>query len=109
MKTTAAAASPLKSAIEEVDVLRHLFRSTLEAYASRVEGDFAAIRNAIASQAGSKPSDPAKLRDARDIITLVRTLEIKPDKGRRKELKKIEGVVEDLLKVVEAWDANARE
>jgi hypothetical protein len=107
MKTTAEV-SPLKSAAEEVDFLSHLFRSTVEAYAARVEGDLRQIRATITAEARSKQGAVAKFRDARDIITLVRTLEIKPEKGRRKELKKIESVVKDLLKVVESWDSRRK-
>ena len=35
-----------------------------------------------------------KIRDLRDMLTLLRHRQLKPDKGRRKDLKKIESVVE---------------
>ena len=37
------------------------------------------------------------------MLTLLRTLEVKPEAGRRKDLKKIESLVEDLRLLSERW------
>jgi hypothetical protein len=37
------------------------------------------------------------------MISLCRTLEIKPDKGRRKDLKKIDSLIEELSVIVANW------
>ena len=44
-----------------------------------------------------------KIRDLRDMLTLLRHRQLKPDKGRRKDLKKIESVVDDLAMLIENW------
>lgn len=110
MKTSA---SPIKSAVEEIDALGRLFRVTLKNYAASVETDLHRLREEVAAQevAAKKPNgkksspelSPELVRDARDMLTLIRTLEIKPEKGRRRDLKKIEGVIEELRKIVGDW------
>ena len=100
MKTSA---SPIKSAVDEIEALRRLFRATLKNFASSVETDLDHLREGIAAQEATvkKPKISAELlRDARDMVTLLRNLDIKPEKGRRRDLKKIEGVIGDLQKIL---------
>jgi len=96
-------ASPLKSAAQELAFLRKMFRETVDQYAARVESDIEAVRESVMSEAKGKKGTAARNRDARDIITLIRTLEIKPDKGRRRDLKKIDSLVEELQRFPENW------
>jgi hypothetical protein len=37
------------------------------------------------------------------MLTLCRTLELKPEKGRRKDLKKIDSLIGELLLMVKNW------
>ena len=103
MKTSA---SPIKSAADEIEALRRLFRATVKNFASAVETDLDLLRKGISSKAGTEAKPkiaPELIRDARDMVTLIRTLDVKPEKGRRRDLKKIEGVVEELQKIVSKW------
>ena len=94
-------ASPLKSAAEELAFLRKMFRDTVDHYAARVESDIASVRESVMNEMKGKKG--TRNRDARDMITLIRTLEIKPEKGRRRDLKKIDSLVEDLQRFAENW------
>lgn len=96
-------ASPLKSAREELDYLRKAFRDLVSGYSARVEGEIARVREAIADEEKKKKHSSSRLRDARDIITLVRTLDVKTEKGRRRDLKKIDLLLEELNRFVENW------
>ncbi len=96
-------ASPLKSAAEELAFLRKLFREVVDQYATRVESDLAAVREVVIAEANRKKVAVSRNRDARDMITLIRTLNIKPDKGRRRDLKKIDSLVEELQRLAENW------
>jgi len=96
-------ASPLKSAAEEIAFLRHLFHTALAAYGSAIEADIAKLQATLGNDVSEKKMSAARIRDARDIVTLIRTLEIKPEKGRRRDLKKIESIVEDLKQIMETW------
>jgi len=103
MKTSA---SPIKSAADEIETLRRLFRATVKNYVSSVETDLDLLHKGISSKESAAEKAkivPDLIRDARDMVTLMRTLEVKPEKGRRRDLKKIEGVIEDLQKIVVKW------
>ena len=100
MKTSA---SPIKSAVDELAALRRLFRLTLKNYATAVETDLERLRGEIAAQGTGARLSVDRVRDARDILTLLRTLDLKPAKGRRRDLKKIEGVVEEVQGIVKNW------
>ena len=100
MKTSA---SPIKSAVDEIDALRRLFKITLKNYAASVETDLERLRGEIAAKGTGPRLSAERVRDARDILTLIRTLDLKPVKGRRRDLKKIEGVVEEVQGIVKNW------
>jgi hypothetical protein len=95
--------SPMKSVAEELDLLRKSFRESLNAYATRIETQLAQIRERVIEQSKNSKPHPSHIRDLRDIITLCRTLELKPDKGRRKDLKKIESAVEEIQAMLQNW------
>lgn len=103
MDEDAPESSPAKSVVEELDALRDEFRSTLSAYASRLEEELGLVRAAVNDTAGRKKIPAAKLRDLRDMLTLLRKFSIKPEKGRRKDLKKIDSLVGDLTMLIEHW------
>jgi len=96
-------ASPMKSAGEDLDFLRKTFREIIASYSARVEGEIAQIRSAVSAEEKKKKLSSSRLRDARDIITLVRTMDVKSEKGRRRDLKKIDLLIEELNRFVENW------
>lgn len=96
-------ASPMKSAGEELDFLRKTLREILASYSARVESEIVQIREAVAAEEKKKKLPASRVRDARDIITLIRTLDVKAEKGRRRDLKKIDLLIEELNRFVENW------
>jgi hypothetical protein len=96
-------ASPMKSVAEELVFVRKAFRECIDVYTSRIEGQIAQIREKVLEQTKNPKQSAAHIRDLRDMITLCRTLDIKPDKGRRKDLKKIDSLVDELLILVQNW------
>jgi hypothetical protein len=95
--------SPMKSLAEELGFVRKSFRESIHVYSTRVETQLTKIRDAILEQAKNQKLPPAQIRDLRDMITLCRTLDLKPEKGRRKDLKKIDTLVEELEIMVQSW------
>ncbi len=95
--------SPAKSALEEIETLRCALRATLLAYASRLDSELDAVRDRVAALGSADKLTPGKLRDLRDMLTLMRHLDAKPDKGRRKDVKKIDAIIGDLTLIVETW------
>ena len=96
-------ASPTKSVAEELQVLQKAFRECVEAYTSRIEGQIGQIHEKVLKRAKNPKDSSAHLQDLRDMITLCRTLDIKPDKGRRKDLKKIDLLVDELCFITQNW------
>ena len=58
----------------------------------------------MAASAESKKKLPgSRGSDVRDLLMLLRALEVKPAKGRRRDLKKIENLIEELRAITERW------
>ena len=98
-------ALPLQTAAEELTFLRKSFRDLVSAYAAQIEGEITQIQAAVAADAASKKKLPgSRTSDLRDVLMLLRSLEIKPAKGRRRDLKRVETLVEDLRAIVDRWE-----
>jgi hypothetical protein len=95
--------SPMKSLAEELDFVRKSFRESIDAYSKRIETQLTQIRDTVLQQTKHSTLPPAQIRDLRDMITLCRTLDLRPEKGRRKDLKKIDTLVEELQLMVQNW------
>ena len=96
-------ASPMKSLAEELDFVRKSFRESIQVYSARIETQLAQLRDIVLEQVKNPNVQAAQIRDLRDMITLCRTLDLKPDKGRRKDLKKVETLVEELHLMIHNW------
>ena len=122
-ETPPAEASPFKSAVEELDALRKTFRVAAREYAERVDMEINRLRERVAAagevyqahdkakaaegtrgRATVKYDANSQFHDLRDMLTVLRTLEVKPAAGRRRDLKKIEATVEDLRVLIERWE-----
>jgi uncharacterized protein YfkK (UPF0435 family) len=103
MDSQVAEASPMKAVAEELDLLRKDFRSALETYAARIEEEIAQVQTAVQGITSRKKISASRLRDLRDMLTLLRKFQIKPEKGRRKDLKKIDSLIGDLMILIEHW------
>jgi hypothetical protein len=103
MDSKALEASPMKAVVEELDMLRSDFRAAVESYAARIEGEITLAQETVLAELSKKKCSQSKMRDMRDMLTLLRKFSIKPDKGRRKDLKKIDSLVGDLALLIENW------
>ena len=101
MKNDGSEASPSKAVVSELQDLRAELRESASSYAARLDAEIERVRQAVEAAGGN--SSGAKIRDLRDMLTLLRHRQLKPDKGRRKDLKKIESVVDDLTMLIENW------
>ena len=95
--------SPMKSLAEELEFVRKSFRESIEVYSTRVETQLTQIRENVLEKTKRQNLPAAQIRDLRDMITLCRTLDLKPEKGRRKDLKKIDTLLEELGLMIQNW------
>lgn len=101
MKSDGSEASPSKAVVSELQDLRAELREAASSYAARLDAEIERVRAAV--EASADAAAGAKVRDLRDMLTLLRHRQIRADKGRRKELKKIESVIGDLAMLIENW------
>jgi hypothetical protein len=96
-------AAPFASIEEELESLRVAVRSAVERYFARVDAQIVQMTEAVRREAAKKKISPSRQRDLRDMLMLLRNASLKTDKGRRKDLKKIDSLIADLTMLTENW------
>ena len=104
-KSKPASALPLPTVAEELAFLRKTFRDLVTAYGAAVEGEITHLHTLVCAEADSKKKLPAsRTTELRDMLMLLRSLEVKPAKGRRRDLKKVENTVAELRAIADLWE-----
>ena len=93
---------PTKPLIEQLTFVRQTFREVLRHYGSGIETEILRPAKRVAVEAGKKIKRE-RVHDFRDILMLLRDVEINPQKGKRRDLKRIESLVEDVREIVDSW------
>lgn len=103
-KPKPASALPFKTVAEELTFLRKTFRDLVGTYATQLESEIAHLHAVVLADGESKKKLPGnRVSDLRDMLMMLRSLEVKPTKGRRRDLKKVENLIEELRTIVERW------
>jgi hypothetical protein len=92
--------SPARLLELELEKLRSDLRATVRAYAARLEVGLAESRAALESSKLAEELSRDRLHQVRELTILVRKRKLKPEKGRRKDLRKIDSLIEDLQLLV---------
>lgn len=103
MKTGITEASPAKALLEELEIFRGTCHGTLDSIGTRLDEQLDAIKFQVEALGAGEDVPSGKNRDIRDMLTLLRNVGVKSEKGRRKDLKKLDSVSEDLTMMVENW------
>ena len=88
---------PRKSMGIELNRLRSLFREIVENYATKVEGEIAQLQEVMQENGGDREEG------IQAMLTSIRQLKVKPEKGRRRDLKRIHDLVQEMRRLTEAW------
>jgi|GEM_PF-320991 len=107
MKSKKSETSPIQSLSSELEALEKAFQLTLRIYTQRLGADFDHIRHSVESLEKGKKIAKDRIHDVRDMLMLIRNLEIKPSKGRRRDLKRTESLLDDLGRFVSDWEATS--
>ena len=94
----------MKPALEELAFVRKAFHDVAAHYAARIEGDLNAVREAVATIAGHQKVSEDRVNGLRDVLLILREVEVKPEKGRRRDLKRIESAVREMRHIVDGWE-----
>jgi len=95
-RSNGAETSPVHVLENELDKLRRDLRATVRAYAARLEIELAESRAALGSLKPVEELPRERLSEIRDLMIHVRKRKLKPEKGRRKDLRKIDSLIEDV-------------
>ena len=76
--------------------LRRELRATLRAYAARLEVQLAESVAALQSVNPTEEVPRERVHQLRDLTAMMRKRKVKPEKGRRKDLRKIDTLINDV-------------
>jgi hypothetical protein len=83
----------------ELEGLRRDLCATIRAYVARLEIDLAESTQAVGSVKNSENLSRERLHDIRELMILVRNRKVKPQNGRRKDVRKIDSIIRDVHSV----------
>ena len=93
--------SPVRHLQLELQELRRELRTTARVYAKRLEHDLSLTTAALDRYAPAEKLNREQLHRVRDFAIMVRQRRLRPEKGRRKDLRKIESLISDLRPLVD--------
>ncbi|MEO5721298.1 MAG: hypothetical protein ABIR71_07495 [Chthoniobacterales bacterium] len=92
----ALATSPARHLESELLRLRAELRQTIRSYSARLEIQLAQTLTTLKASAPPEELPRERLHQLRDLTTMMRKRKVKPEKGRRKDLRKIDSLITDL-------------
>jgi len=99
--------SPVTMLAGELAAIRRDLRATSRAYTARLEIDLAESMAAVSSKKAESLSRE-QLHDIREMTIMLRKRKLKPEKGRRKDLRKIDSLIRDLHSITHPNSSAAR-
>jgi hypothetical protein len=92
--------SPLTMLESELHAIHRDLRTTAKAYIARLENDLFVCLAALRSYGPVEQVPREMLHQIRDLTIIVRNRKLKPEKGRRKDLRKIDSLIVDLVSTI---------
>jgi hypothetical protein len=93
--------SPVRHLQLELQELRRELRTTARVYAKRLEYELSLTTSALDRYAPAEKLSREQLHRVREFAIMVRQRRLRPEKGRRKDLRKIESLISDLRPLVD--------
>ncbi|PYL25354.1 MAG: hypothetical protein DMF37_05190 [Verrucomicrobia bacterium] len=92
--------SPVTMLESELHALHRDLRTIAKAYIARLETDLLVCLAALRSYGPIEHVSREMLHQIRDLTIVVRNRKLKPEKGRRKDLRKIDSLIVDLVSTI---------
>jgi hypothetical protein len=92
--------SPLTMLESELRLLHRDLRTIAKAYIARLENDLFVCLAALRSYGPIEQVPREMLHQIRDLTIIVRNRKLKPEKGRRKDLRKLDSLIVDLVSTI---------
>jgi len=93
--------SPVTMLTDELDAVRRDLRRTIRAYAARLDLDLAESIAAVTRYKRPEDLSRERLHDIRDLTIMMRKRKLKPEKGRRKDVRKLDSLIRDLHSIAQ--------
>ena len=103
MKPKASDILPTDTVLAEIEAFRAVLHSTMEQNSRRMNAVLDEVSSKVSALAKSKKVSTVHLRDLRDMLTLLRKNDVNPEKGRRRDIKKLDLTAADLSMLTENW------
>jgi hypothetical protein len=88
--------SPARLLESELVKLRRELRETLRVYSARLEVQLAQTVAALKTNGSADELPRERVHQLRDLTIMVRKRKVRPEKGRRKDLRKLDTIINDL-------------
>jgi DNA repair exonuclease SbcCD ATPase subunit len=88
---------------QHLTVLNTILEEVSRHYTSRLQREITRIRSHIEHLERDGEFTRKQTKDLKKMSALLEHLHIQPDRGRRKDLKKIDSLISDLEKLIENW------
>jgi len=92
--------SPVRHLQLELQKLRRELRTTARVYTQRLEHELIAATDALGRYAPAEKLTREQLHRVRDFAIMVRQRRLRPEKGRRKDLRRIDSLISDLRPLI---------
>jgi signal-transduction protein with cAMP-binding, CBS, and nucleotidyltransferase domain len=76
--------------------LRRKLRATIRAYSARLEIDLAESAAAVTALKPAEALSREHLHEIRELTAMLRDCKVKPEKGRRKDLRKLDSLIHEV-------------
>jgi hypothetical protein len=86
---------------DELDSVRRDLRRTIRAYVARLELDLAESIAAVNRYKRGEHLSRERLQYIRDLTIMMRKRKLKPEKGRRKDVRKLDSLIQDLHSIAQ--------
>jgi hypothetical protein len=92
--------TPVTMLESELRALHRDLRTTAKAYVARLENDLLVCLAALRSYGPIEQISRDMSHQIRDLTIILRNRKLKPEKGRRKDLRKIDSLIVDLVSTI---------
>ena len=94
---------PTEQVLEQLAAVRRTFREVMRHYGDGVEAEITGLIHSVSEEGETKRAIVTKTKDFRDMLMLLHSLDVKPVKGRRRDLKRVETLVTELRLITDRW------
>jgi hypothetical protein len=89
--------------VTALDGLRRDLRQSIASYQARIEADILAAGRAVTDRLATGTCSARHAADLRRVLEAIDRLELEPARGRRKDVRRLDALVGDLLDLLDTW------